>query len=63
MRVIQAANEKVPFIVHFSPFWSGWEGELSQFMRAETVAFVLAKSDWKSMSPPKLWLSTHGMED
>jgi hypothetical protein len=36
--------------VHFWPFWGGWEKELFEFVRAEGVAFILAKTDWEFMS-------------
>jgi hypothetical protein len=36
--------------VHFWAFWGGWDGELYEYMRANAVAFMLAKSDWEFMS-------------
>lgn len=36
--------------VHFWAFWGGWDGPLYEFMRANAVAFVLAKSDWEFMN-------------
>lgn len=36
--------------VHFWAFWGGWDGPLYEYMRANAVAFVLAKSDWEFMN-------------
>ena len=35
--------------VHFWSFWGGWDGPLYEFMRAEGIAFLMAKTDWEFM--------------
>jgi hypothetical protein len=36
--------------VHFWSFWGGWDQELYAFIRAEAVAFILARTDWEFLS-------------
>lgn len=36
--------------VHFWSFWGGWEGPVYEFMRSQSVAFILGRTDWEFLS-------------